>query len=1576
MSQENIVVDVENDENMQDLQEMAHAKNSKNKTNFRKKMKKAAEVERKRNERKKHDAISSKSLKTATVTENNNNIGEEESEIGETDESGEISRATKNKGKTPTTKKHESRVKKNMKKIGDAVRKKNARANENEKQRETRLNKVAMTTASKRQDETSKRQKRARKQTDDKTGPSDKIRRLRAYSTSSENSSESDQASRIPALRQNKSKFGIAATGVNIDAHYSGKMDQKCEYCGALYFSDECTLKGTYSKCCMLGKVKLNHFDKFPKDLKKLYTSNDPESINFREHTRNYNNSLAMGSMKAQVEVPKGRGPYCYRIHGQVYHFVGSLHPAVGEKHNFAQVFIMDTGLAAEELAGRPINNDCTENMFKKLIEILEKINPFVHSFKTMREVEKEEQLAAAREGRPEKEVKMTFRVRGEDDHRRYQLPTSTEVAVVFVGDEDNIPGERRITVQQRGGQLVSFRDTDKETDPMVYPLIFPDGKYGWYPGIKYTESRGKRVRVSTREFYSYLFHRRDQFSPLFFSAKLFQQFVVDVWTKIEQGRLNYIRFNQDRLRIETLKGLQDYVAGQEDGAVGTRIVLPASHTGSPRDMVAQYQDAMAVVARYGKPDFFITMTCNPAWKEIQENLEPGQIASDRPDLVARVFQLKLGELKDQLFKKEVFGKVAAHISVIEFQKRGLPHVHILIIMHKESKPRTARDVDKLVSAEIPDPIAEPRLHELVTKMMMHRPCGVHNINSPCMRNGKCDKNFPKENRDCTSMEVDGFPLLRRRKDGRTVMINKVALDNRHVVAYNKYLTLLLECHINVEICGAISAVKYLYKYVYKGTTRASIRIQTTSSGVPNPVEDEIDKYLDTRYVCAPEAMHHILGYPMTDRSVSVEQLKVHLPGCQGIVFRKGDEVQATTNGELRKTTLTGWFEANKKCQEAALPDGTLPQPMRDTRDLFYYQMPEYFIFDPKHGWKERRNCRFAIGRMHFVSPRDRERFALRQLLLYTKGATCFDDLLTVSGTKYDTFIEAAKMSGYLEDDLIHEQSMQEASTFHSAAQLRGFFATLICFGNITDVEKLWNKFLDDLCEDYIHQKKSRSDAESLTYFDILDRLDAMKVDFRIYLDLPYQRVLINGPQIDYDLCRRVGEDMRKTMSVEQEKVLGTILIALSGCGGLFFVDGPGGSGKTYLYNCLANIVQGEKKKILTIAWTGIAAALLPNGRTVASIFKLDVTNGCKMSRLNPRSAEAKRLSEIDLILWDEAPMSPKSALESVDRFFRDVMEYDFPFGGKTIVLGGDFRQVLPVMDKGGVDEQVANCIKKSELWSKFECMRLTANMRLTDGDSTWKDDLMKIGDGDVGAPLTGEMDVPLEFQSGDLVSNIFGGFLGGSDIDELSKVAILTPKNKEALEMNLRILDQLPGNSKSFKSLDVIVRKEGETDASCQYYTTEFLNRMTPSGMPPHDLQLKKGAIIMLLRNLDVKNSLCNGSRFVVENMGERVLQCKFVCGARKGESVLLPRIKLNYEQNLPFVLSRLQFPVRLSFAMTINKSQGQTFNKIGLQLDEHIFSHGQLYVALSRTRTKDGIFIESSSKKMHNIVCKDVLN
>jgi hypothetical protein len=175
--------------------------------------------------------------------------------------------------------------------------------------------------------------------------------------------------------------------------------------------------------------------------------------------------------------------------------------------------------------------------------------------------------------------------------------------------------------------------------------------------------------------------------------GRLFHQYIVDQYAKIELSRLNFLRFNQDNLRAHLYYGLIETFSNNDTNKtlsdIGKKVILPSTFVGSPRYMHQLYQDAMSVVRANGKPDLFITFTCNPHWAEIDECLKPFQKPSDRPDIIVRIFRLKFKSLLHDLIKKSVFGRVIGYIYVIEFQKRGLPHAHILLILDEKDKPRT-----------------------------------------------------------------------------------------------------------------------------------------------------------------------------------------------------------------------------------------------------------------------------------------------------------------------------------------------------------------------------------------------------------------------------------------------------------------------------------------------------------------------------------------------------------------------------------------------------------------------------------------------------------------------------------------------------------------------------------------------------------------------------------------------------------------------------------------------------------------------------------------------------------------------
>lgn len=171
--------------------------------------------------------------------------------------------------------------------------------------------------------------------------------------------------------------------------------------------------------------------------------------------------------------------------------------------------------------------------------------------------------------------------------------------------------------------------------------------------------------------------------------------------------------------------------------------------------------------------------------------------------------------------------------------------------------------------------------------------------------------------------------------------------------------------------------------------------------------------------------------------------------------------------------------------------------------------------------------------------------------------------------------------------------------------------------------------------------------------------------------------------------------------------------------------------------------------------------------------------------------------------------------------------------------------------------------------------------------------------------------------------------------------------------------------------------------------FPVEFINEQTPSGMPPHVLLLKKGVIIMLLRNLNPKKGLCNGTRLIVEEAGRNLLKAKIISKCNRNDIILIPRIDLApTETTLPFTLKRRQFPIVPAYAITINKAQGQSFDHVGINLETAVFSHGQLYVALSRSRVASQVkvYIESNPQQgrllndqrqfTRNVVFQEVLH
>ncbi|KAI5419900.1 hypothetical protein KIW84_043887 [Lathyrus oleraceus] len=250
--------------------------------------------------------------------------------------------------------------------------------------------------------------------------------------------------------------------------------------------------------------------------------------------------------------------------------------------------------------------------------------------------------------------------------------------------------------------------------------------------------------------------------SMLLNAGRLLQQYVVDNYVKIESGRLRWIKEHQSDIHSELYQGLHDALHVGETNAenIGKRTILPSSFIGGRRDMTQCYEDGMAIVLNGGKPDIFLTMTCNPSWSEITSELFPFQTPQDRPDLLTRIFRSKFEKLKDDVINKGVLGKVKSYMYVTEFQKRGLPHVHMLLVLESNDKLRDPKDYDSMVRAEIPKLECEPQSHEVVVRHMIHGPCGIINRKTDIVKKGIPNNSWMKHVKELTHIPSIGEGLM------------------------------------------------------------------------------------------------------------------------------------------------------------------------------------------------------------------------------------------------------------------------------------------------------------------------------------------------------------------------------------------------------------------------------------------------------------------------------------------------------------------------------------------------------------------------------------------------------------------------------------------------------------------------------------------------------------------------------------------------------------------------------------------------------------------------------------------------
>jgi hypothetical protein len=1087
------------------------------------------------------------------------------------------------------------------------------------------------------------------------------------------------------------------------------------------------------------------------------------------------------------------------------------------------------------------------------------------------------------------------------------------------------------------------------------------------------------------------------------------------------------------------------------DSIPSTGFFVNALTVDSPAFWAAATLDTQTIAAKKGNPTFFLTITGNEHWPEIvtfnkdpelhygtfavpQNNNNPACPGSSRhadtfqnrfsrfnfpqfpypkdshrptehPDIMTRVFKGYLDKIIKFIKTSKIFGSVSGEVTRIEFQKRGMPHAHLLIWTDADLTDPTS--VHQFLSAEYPTlelaqsdfnfffqrdydetnnehvtfiewylPLIQNRVKSLMTHKHSNR-CGG--------TDAKCQWKYPFLTGNNQAFFTHMNYLVHMRRDPP---------KDQWIVPHNRILIALFNCHINGEPCACSSCIGYILEYLGKKEKDVGVKI-TTPPGKKQP-RNHIKEFLTSGYHGTCEIAWRIRGWQLYRAIPAVTQIRMH---------DSADRIRITS-GDTSKTSLFSLSDQElyfcRPKQNLLVRNLSIIEFFQQYRTVKYDQNNQKLIHTDEAAIKFLRQNLFRaapsmieklkksftqmrhqrICRLGVVLPRQKEKFMMRKPFLH-KSAFSYIDLKTdATRNVHDTFEKCAEALGLLATANEWEHHMKDAILLKSSPRkLRRLFVLLVSWG--ADALDLYTQFHEIMSIDFPKVGRERKLREVLHEMFLPFALDPIKCRlpplFPGSVRMSELEILKRVFSVENAKATLAKANFEKKANASQQRLHSKIVNAvLNAENRLFFLQGRGGVGKTFLIKYVTASLRSLGKVVWCCATTGIAAINFQRGSTMHHLFKLQLNTSDSDSYKNnvlSRSDRAHTLRNLDLIVIDEISMCSGINFTLISKILQDVRNNTKPMGGITMLGSGDLLQ-LPSVVKSAVnlDQVLERQIHRSITWNLHVEPILLSEPTRQKNDLEYYDLLLRIAEGDVpNADYANEL--PLIHATSDTedAQQFVYPDIENIHLECPLDSAILTSTNISVDKHNSRLQQRNPREIHTLYSADSWILPD-KTEIELTDANFEFSSNCNKVGVPPHQLRLKIGDPIMILRNLDTANELVNGTRGILINISpnRRLLVVKVVKQDKSSEQVLIPRIDFIIKVKGPKnQLRRRQFPVRLSYAMTVHKAQGHTLRRVCLDLRAGLIPTcpGQLYVALSRVCTRQDLIILTHQQNLSSV-------